>query len=207
MPYADVLLTIGGTVALGLLVPGPNLAVIAANAAVSRRAGFVAAFGAATGAMMLALAGSAGLVALLATEPGFAGLVQFVAGAALVGLGVRAVSQAAVLDLDPVAAERSGAPAAPFRTGLLTCLANPVTLTVYAGVFATLLPTSAPFWLRFAVVALTGLLSLAWYALIAATSSRLGSAARGLRCRQVAGLALGAALVVVGWRAVLRAIT
>jgi threonine efflux protein len=208
MAYGDVLLAVGGTLCLGLLMPGPNLAVIAAHAGLSRRSGYAAASGAAVGAVVLALVGMLGLTSVLATMPALAAAVEMAGGGLLVWLGLRAVSRAAVLDLIPSASSSSMLhSSAPFRTALLTCLSNPVTLTVYSGVFSSLLPPGVPLWVRCAVVALIGTMSLTWYAMVAALTGRWMGAASSVRWNQTLGVALGAVLLLIGWRAVVRALT
>ena len=172
-----------GVVAVIVVVPGPDMALVLQNGlARGRRAAVETALGINAGLLVWAVAAALGVAALLhASAPAFTALK--LAGAAyLVWLGVRALAAArrgasASAELRSRAAEDS-----PFRQGLLSNLLNPK----IALVFTTLIPqfvdpaepAAAQTLLLAAIFICMGLVWLTSYALLVA---RVGRALEALR--------------------------
>jgi RhtB (resistance to homoserine/threonine) family protein len=132
----DVLAFIG-VVAVIVVLPGPDMALVLQNGiARGRRAAIETAVGINAGLLVWAVAAALGIAALLhASAPAF--MVLKLAGAAyLVWLGLRALREAWRGSDDASAPHAAPRRASPFRQGLLSNLLNPK----IALVFTTLIP-------------------------------------------------------------------
>jgi RhtB (resistance to homoserine/threonine) family protein len=127
-----------GVVAVIVVVPGPDMALVLHNGLTrGRRAALETAVGVNAGLLVWAVAAALGIAALLrASAPAFTA-VKLAGAAYLVWLGLRALRDAWRGGSDPsVEAARRRRRTSPFRQGLLTNLLNPK----IALVFTTLLP-------------------------------------------------------------------
>lgn len=155
-----------------LLLPGPDfVGVLRATIAGGRSAGLRAAAGVAIGLTLYATAGLLGLSAILVRFEWLACAVRIAGGCYLVWLGIgllRSRGAGPADDPGPTPG-RGGA----FLFGLSVALTNPKAIVLFAGLFATSVGPATPAWVHATLVLLVGLLSLAWYALVA---SLLGAA-------------------------------
>ena len=132
------LLAFAGVVALIVVLPGPDMALVLQNGlARGRRAAVETALGINAGLLVWAVAAALGIAALLhASAPAFT-LLKLAGAAYLVWLGLRALAAAwrgtRAGTADPASSRRR---ASPFRQGLLSNLLNPK----IALVFTTLIP-------------------------------------------------------------------
>ena len=187
--------------ALVIVVPGPDMALVARYALLGgRRVAFVAGLGVVGGLAIWTLAASAGIAALLReSEPAFLAL-KVVGAAYLIFLGVQALR----------AARRRGGSGAPgaagdvprrraLRQGLLSNLGNPK-IAVF---FTTFLPqftarASFPSLLVLGLVFCT--LTLVWLVGYGAVVARAGDVLRRPRVRRALEALTGAVLIGFGVR-------
>jgi threonine/homoserine/homoserine lactone efflux protein len=196
------LLAFVGVVAVIVVLPGPDMALVLQNGlSGGRRAALETAVGITAGLFVWAAAAALGIAALLhASAPAFTALK--LAGAAyLVWLGVSALVQAWRGTTGDLVEVRPPQRASPFRQGLLTNLLNPK----IALVFTTLIPqfvepgagAVAQTLLLAAVFIVMGLVWLVSYALLVA---RVGALLRRPTVRRVLGAVTGVVLTALGVR-------
>jgi RhtB (resistance to homoserine/threonine) family protein len=199
------LLAFIGVVAVIVVVPGPDMALVLQNGLNrGRRAALETAFGINAGLLVWAVAAALGIAALLhASAPAFTALK--LAGAAyLVWLGLRALRDAWRGSADAPAESRPPRQSSPFRQGLLTNLLNPK----IALVFTTLIPqfvdagepAVAQTLLLAAVFICMGLVWLTSYALLVA---RVGAVLKRSAVRRVLNAVTGTVLTALGVRVAL----
>lgn len=188
--------------AVVILVPGPDMALVARNAIVGgRRSGIATGVGAVAGLCVWTLAASVGLAALLrASEPAFLAL-RLVGGAYLVVLGVRSLL---------AAIRGGGAKALPARgetrvrvsarQGLLSNLSNPK-IAVF---FTSFLPQFVPGGAAFVSLLTLGLvfcaMTLAWLVAYGTLVARAGDVLRRSRVRRAIEAVTGTVLLAFGLR-------
>jgi RhtB (resistance to homoserine/threonine) family protein len=194
------LLAFVGVVAVIVVAPGPDMALVLQNGlARGRRAAVETALGINAGLLVWAVAAALGIAGLLhASAPAFTALK--LAGAAyLVWLGLRAL--AAAWRGAPETAVEGRRRGSPFRQGLLSNLLNPK----IALVFTTLIPQfvdparpGAPQTLLLAAIFLAlGLVWLTSYALLVA---RVSEVLRRSAVRRVLNALTGTVLTALGVR-------
>lgn len=189
-----------GVVAVIVVLPGPDMALVLQNGlARGRRAAVETALGINMGLLVWGLAAALGIAALLqASAPAFTA-VKLAGAAYLVVLGARALREAWRGAEEPAA----GPPrkASPFRRGMLCNLLNPK----IALVFTTLIPqfvapgepAIAKTLLLAAIFVGMGFIWLTSYALLVA---RVGAALRRPAVRRISNAVTGAVLTALGVR-------
>jgi threonine/homoserine/homoserine lactone efflux protein len=189
--------------AILIVVPGPDMALVARNALVGgRRAGMATSAGSAAGLCMWTVAASVGLAALLrASEPAFLAL-RLVGAAYLFTLGARALWTAARGDGDDHV-ERLGrrdiAARVALRQGLLSNLANPK-IAVF---FTSFLPQfvlngHAAFPSLLALGFVFSAMTLVWLCAYGALVARAGDVLRRSKVRRALEGLTGTVLVAFG---------
>jgi threonine efflux protein len=171
MSYLPHLVVLAGVWALVVMSPGPDFVVTMSRAAGSRRAGLAAAAGIVMGTAIWASASAAGGGIVLARYQWAAEAVRYVGAGYLAWLGLRMIlhSGRAMPEADTGARLR-GAGAA-WRAGLLADLGNPKAAVFWTGLFAAVLPPTAPVTVRAAAVAVAVAVAAAWYSAVACTFS------------------------------------
>jgi threonine/homoserine/homoserine lactone efflux protein len=201
MTFANPLLGIAGTLALGAVSPGPSFVLVARTAAAhSRTHGLYASVGMGVGGVIFALAALSGLRALLAAVP-MLYLAMKVAGGAylfylgwLIWLGAR----------QPLASSAANAesthrtPWHAFSLALATQLSNPKTAIVYASVFSAFLPRVVPDGMLLEAPLTVFMIETSWYALVALGLSSPRARAGYLRCKAWVDRAAGGLMVLLG---------
>ena len=197
----DVLAFIG-VVAVIVVVPGPDMALVLQNGlARGRRAAVETALGINAGLLVWAVAAALGVAALLhASAPAFT-FLKLAGGAYLVWLGLRALGEAwrgTADSASPAAVRRKSS---PFRQGLLSNLLNPK----IALVFTTLIPqfvdpggpAVAQTLLLAAIFIAMGLVWLTSYALLVA---KVGAVLKRSGVRRALNAVTGVVLTTLGVR-------
>ena len=192
-----------GVVAVIVVLPGPDMALVLQNGlARGRRAAVETALGINAGLLVWAVAAALGVAALLhASGPAFT--VLKLAGAAyLVWLGLCALGQAWRGTPDD-SAERTarGRKASPFRQGLLSNLLNPK----IALVFTTLIPQfvgagESPFLQTLLLAAIFIGMGLVWLTSYALLVARVGALLKRSVVRRVLNAVTGTVLTAFGVR-------
>jgi threonine/homoserine/homoserine lactone efflux protein len=194
------LLAFVGVVAVIVVVPGPDMALVLQNGIVrGRRAAVETALGINAGLLVWAVAAALGIAALLhASAPAFTA-VKLAGAAYLVWLGLHALG-AAWRGRDDVSTVRART-RSPFRQGLLSNLLNPK----IALVFTTLIPqfvrpgeaVALQTLLLAAIFICMGLIWLTSYALLVA---RLGALLKRPGVRRLLNAITGTVLTAFGLR-------
>lgn len=195
-----MLLTITGALALAIMSPGANFALVTSVAlGASRRAGVMTGLGLALASMTWALLAVAGLGVVLRNLPWLHQALQWAGALYLVYLGMRMLEGArrpvktAVLD-KPVS------PGVAMRRGYLVSMTNPKAVAFYGSILALLIPGNAPHWVYEVTVALAALISAAWYCGVALLLSHAAVRQRFLRGKTAIEAVVGVSLLVLGSR-------
>jgi threonine/homoserine/homoserine lactone efflux protein len=180
-----------------LLLPGPDfVGVLRAATAGGRRAGLLAALGVAIGLASYATLGLLGLSAILVRFEWLAWAVRVAGGAYLIWLGI------GLLRAPAPTAEAGPEPARPTRGGLLfglsVTLTNPKAIVLFASLFATSVDALTPLWVLSVLIALVGLLALAWYALVACLLASGPAQRRLARARRAVDRVAGGCFLLFG---------
>ena len=191
-----------------IMTPGPDTALTIRNTLRGGRAnGIATAAGVASGQLIWVIATSFGLVAVLLASEAVFNAVRLAGAAYLIWLGIATLLGAARSE---TASGKGGGeptrvpPAAGFRQGLFSNLANPK----MAAFFASVLPQFAPEGQgMLSALVLLGLLftamAFSWLALYAAAVARAGEAFRRARLKRAIEGLMGATLVGLGARVAL----
>ena len=163
------LIPILAVLAIGIISPGPSFILVARTAvAVSRVAAISAAFGMATGAVLLAFAALLGLSALLHQIPSAYLALKFIGGIYLFYLAYKTwrgastpISIGANADASPKSLLRH------FWLAAATMLSNPKAAVQYGGIFAAMLPPSPSLPLTAALPVGVFTLEASWYLVVA----------------------------------------
>jgi amino acid exporter len=181
--------------------PGPNvLAVIGTSMAVGRASGIALALGVAAGSFCWALMTAAGLSALIAHYAAALTVIKIGGGCYLLWLSYKSFRAAAsVHDLE--AKTLSGATRSPFGyalRGFTIQMTNPKAALAWIAIISLGLQTGAPWWVGFAVVAGTSMLSVIIHCVYAvAFSTRVMVRAYG-KARRYVQATLGALFAFAG---------
>jgi RhtB (resistance to homoserine/threonine) family protein len=194
-------LAFAGVVAVIVVLPGPDMALVLQNGlAGGRRAAVETALGINAGLLVWAVAAALGIAALLhASAPAFTALK--LAGAAyLVWLGLRALV-AAWRGSPPAATAGQRRRARPFRQGLLSNLLNPKVALVFTTLIPQFVDPTRPALVQTLVLAAVFLcLGLVWLLSYALLVARVGELLRRPRVRRVLSAVTGAVLTALGVR-------
>ena len=167
MHYADSLIILTGVLALSMISPGPNFAIVTSTAIhVSRRAGVIGGLGLAAASGTWTVLTLAGLGFVIVHAAWLYTAIRIVGALYLIFLGAKMLWQAKKPAApDVAAAEQSEC--AIFRKAYFVSLTNPKSAAFYGSVLAVMLPPHAPLWFSAAVVAIAVLLSALWYCSVA----------------------------------------
>lgn len=182
MDHIGVLMTITGVLALSVISPGPNFAIVTSTTmTVSRRAGVLTGLGLAAASGTWAVLAMAGLGLLIAHAGWVHTAVQLAGAAYLIWLGARMVLGAR--KPPPASPGKAGAvgSAAAWK-GFLVSMTNPKAVAFYGSIFAVMVPVDAPSWVHVAIVIIAAGVSAAWYcglALLFSNSAVQSTFARG----------------------------
>ena len=197
-------LSAAGVLAVLVLIPGPDTAVVTKFVLTAGRGpGYLAAAGVVAGMLTWGVLTAAGLAALLAASASVYEVVKLAGAAYLVVLGLRMLWRAR---------RRTGAAGAampeghrhdrrPVRAGLLTNLLNPKAAVIYTSLLPSLIPHGANphVWLPL-LVATLAVLSLTWLTVFVTLAARSRSVLSRPRARQWLERVTGAVLIGLGLR-------
>ena len=201
MSYAATLIGLAAVHLAANASPGPNFLLLSRVAAgQSRSAGLTVALGLTVGAGIWAAMAALGLGALSAMA-WLQDTLRLIGGAYLVYLGLCIAWRAdGVFDS---AIQGGMVDWTSFRLGVMTNLANPLSLLFFGAIFAALLPPTLPTWVRIAAVAVIVADALIWYVALAFAFSL--PPVRQVYCRMKRRLdqLMGSLLAVFGVRLML----
>lgn len=152
----------------GAMSPGPNFVAVSHRATTGHRRDAMAfVCGVAVVNALWATITISGVSMLLAQVPSVLTVLRLLGSAYLVWFGVSLIRRAGQ-DLQPGASGRERPdPGSAFRSGMLTNLANPKSLTFYASVFSTVLPQDASVPTLMAMVSMVAMIAVLWYGAVA----------------------------------------
>jgi threonine/homoserine/homoserine lactone efflux protein len=198
--YFGVLMTICGALALAIMSPGANFALVTSVAlGASRRAGVMTGLGLALASFTWALLAVAGLGLVLRNLPWLHNALRWAGALYLVYLGMHMLEGAR----RPVKVVSQGEPVSALwalRRGYLVSMTNPKAVAFYGCILALLIPPRAPQWVYGATVTLAALISAGWYCGVALLLSHAAVRQRFLRAKTVIEAALGLSLLLLGGR-------
>jgi len=185
--------------ALLIVVPGPDMALVARNALFSgARGGVLTSLGSATGLVIWTLAASAGVAALVrASEPAFLAL-KIVGATYLVFLGVQALR--AVWRRDQTAIPPRTRSRRFYRQGLVSNLGNPKIAVFFTSFLPQFAPAGASFFTLLALGLVFSLMTLAWLVGYSVVVARAGDVLRRPRVRRALEGVTGVVLIGFGVR-------
>jgi RhtB (resistance to homoserine/threonine) family protein len=203
MRKVRVLIAFIGVVAVIVVLPGPDMALVLQNGlARGRRAAVETAVGINAGLLVWAIAAALGIAALLhASAPAFT-LLKLAGAAYLVWLGLRALTDAWRGTPDGSAEHRSPRRrTSPFRQGLLSNLLNPKIALVFTTLIPQFVDPDAPAVAQTLLLAsifiCMGLVWLTSYALVVA---KVATLLRRSVVRRVLNAVTGTVLTALGVR-------
>ena len=199
MDYLPQLLTIAGVLLLACISPGPDFVAVTSHALSSRRSGVRIALGIAAAITAWAAITVCGLVLILARIAWLYEIIRLLGAAYLVYLGVQML-WAARQPHGGAARLTAGTPHNAFRRGFLIGITNPKSAAFFSSLFAATLPATAPVWIYASVVAIAGVVSVAWFSALALMFS-LGHIQRGYQAaRRGIDAVMGGVLTLLGLR-------
>ncbi len=161
------LMVLTGVLALSMISPGPNFAIVTSTALnVSRRAGVIGGLGLAAASGTWTLLTLAGLGLVIVHAVWLYTAIRIVGALYLIFLGAKILWQAKK-PAAPEVARAEHSERAIFRKAYFVSLTNPKSAAFYGSVLAVMLPPQAPLWFSAAVVAIAVLLSGLWYCSVA----------------------------------------
>ncbi|MBI3451739.1 MAG: LysE family transporter [Rhodospirillales bacterium] len=196
-----------GAVPIGAASPGPSFIVVARTAiAFSRPHGLAAALGMGVGGVIYSGLALLGLHIVLA-QAGWLYLgLKLCGGFYLIYLAIGLWRSAAdPMEATAIAAHHAGGLGKSFSFALATQLGNPKTAIVYAGIFATLLPTEPSGWVFATLPPLVFSVEAGWYAVVAVAFSASRPRAAYLRSKRWIDRSAGVVLGALGLRLIVNA--
>lgn len=159
---------------IGIVSPGPAFLLVSrAAAGRSRSTAFGLSLGVAIAATAWAAAACFGIALVMAKFATLYRAIQIAGGFYLVWLGIGAWRAGAPQAADPPASTaRPQGTARAVLVGAALNLGNPKIVIFFTSIFVTLLPASAPLWVRLAATAIVGVQEAAWYVAVAFLFSR-----------------------------------
>ena len=198
MHFLQELLVLTGVLALSMISPGPNFAIVTASAInVSRRAGVISGLGMAAASATWTLLTLAGLGLVIVHLGWLYTAIRITGALYLLFLGAKMLWQAkAPAKPEMPAASLSGR--AIFRKAYFASLTNPKSAAFYGSVLAVMIPGDAPLWFSAAVVVIAALLSALWYCGVAVLLSTEAARRRFARGKAILDTAIGVVLMGLG---------
>lgn len=184
-----------------LMLPGPDfVAVVRSSMTHGTGAGLLTSAGVSIGLCFYATLSILGLSALLVEFQWLTWAVRIVGGSYLIYLGVKLwLSKPAQINLKSV---EKPARRKAFLFGFFVTLTNPKAIVLFASVFATAISPETPSWVMFVMIALVGLSSLVWYALVSLFMSSTPVMKRFEHMRHRIEKAAGVCFVALGGKVI-----
>jgi threonine efflux protein len=200
MNYVDSLMVLTGVLALSMISPGPNFALVTSSAInVSRQAGMIGGMGLAAASGTWTVLTMAGLGLLIVHIHWLYAAIRIVGALYLIFLGAKMLWQAKK-PAQPDAAEPLVGSGAIFRKAYFVSLTNPKSAAFYGSVLAVMLPAHAPLWFSAAVIAIATGLSAVWYCGVAFLLSTEAVRRRFARIKAGLDAVIGVVLMGLGAR-------
>jgi threonine/homoserine/homoserine lactone efflux protein len=203
MTYFQSLLVLTGVLAIGMISPGPNFALVTSAAInISRRAGIVTGLGLAAAPATWTAFVLGGLGLFIIHVGWLYTAIRLVGAVYLIWIGARMVWGARA----PIKAGRSARPAGAWptwRRAYLVSMTSPKSAAFYGSILAVMIPANAPAWFYGAIIVIATGLSGLWYCGVALLLSTAPAKRAFAKCKSVLETVMGAFLIVIGGRLLL----
>ena len=200
MNLANNLLVLTGVLALSMISPGPNFALVTSSAVnISRKAGVIGGLGLAAASGTWTLLTLAGLGLIIVHAYWLYTAIRIGGALYLIFLGAKMLWQAR-RPSQPGAAEPLTDGRALFRRAYFVSLTNPKSAAFYGSVLAVMLPQHAPLWFSAAILAIATGLSALWYCGVAFLLSTAAVRRRFARLKTMLDAVIGVILMGLGAR-------
>ena len=198
MNYTDSLIVLAGVLALSMISPGPNFAIVTATAIhVSRKAGVIGGLGLAAASGTWTVLTLAGLGIVIVHAAWLYAAIRIVGALYLIFLGAKMLWQAR-RQAAPELRQAEHSEGAIFRKAYFVSLTNPKSAAFYGSVLAVMLPPHAPLWFSVSVVVIAVLLSALWYCCVAFLLSTEQVRRRFARIKTLFDTVIGVILMGLG---------
>ncbi|CDY77620.1 Threonine efflux protein [Caballeronia glathei] len=199
--YIERLLALSITYSVTCVVPGPDFVNVTSHALAARKSGMLAAAGVALGCSIWSTAAAFALDFLTTGLAPFNHIIKICGASYLAYLGLRAALRA----LGPNAARLKTTATeaghwASFRRGFTTDMTNPTLIVFFGSLFATILPSDAPAWVRCAAICIVTLIAGIWHLAVAMLFSAQRTLSVYMKIRRPTDIALGIVLIGLGLR-------
>ena len=200
MTYLQSLLVLTGVLAVSMISPGPNFAIVTSAAInLSRRAGIVTGLGLAAASATWTALVLGGLGLIIVHVGWLYTAIRLVGAVYLIWIGARMLWEARA----PMQAMRAKVPArgwATWRKAYFVSMTNPKSAAFYGSILAVMIPVHAPVWFYAAIILIATGLSALWYCgvviLLSTAPARRGFA----KGKSVLETVMGVFLIGIGGR-------
>jgi hypothetical protein len=203
MSYLQNLLVLSGVLAVGMISPGPNFALVTSAAInISRRAGVITGMGLAAASATWTILVLGGLGLFIVHIGWLYTAIRLVGAVYLIWIGIKMVWHART----PIRAEKAVAPArawATWRRAYLVSMTSPKSAAFYGSILAVMIPPNAPPWFYGAIIVIAAGLSGLWYCGIALLLSTAPAKRAFARCKSALETVMGVLLIGIGGRLLL----
>jgi threonine efflux protein len=202
MSYLQNLLVLSGVLAVGMISPGPNFALVTSAAInISRRAGVITGMGLAAASATWTILVLGGLGLFIVHIGWLYTAIRLVGAVYLIWIGIRMVWHARA----PMA-EKAVAPAyawATWRRAYLVSMTSPKSAAFYGSILAVMIPPGAPLWFYGAIIVIAAGLSGLWYCGIALLLSTAPAKRAFAKWKSALETVMGVLLIGIGGRLLL----
>ncbi len=200
MTYLQSLLVLTGVLAVSMISPGPNFAIVTSAAInLSRRAGIVTGLGLAAASATWTALVLGGLGLIIVHVGWLYTAIRLVGAVYLIWIGARMVWEARA----PMQAMRATAPArgwATWRKAYFVSMTNPKSAAFYGSILAVMIPVHAPVWFYAAIILIATGLSALWYCGVAILLSTAPARRGFAKGKSVLETVMGVFLIGIGGR-------
>ncbi|MGE6388688.1 LysE family translocator [Pseudomonas sp. NPDC078416] len=185
----------------GVIIPGPNFVAVAHKAVSATTAhALMLVAGIVVVNLFWATCAILGIGAVFSLLPWLAFVVKCLGAGYLVWFGMRLIFASGKPPTLNARAGQMPSLRSAFKQGVATNIANPKSVAFYAAIFSAAAPSHVEFETLAAMLAMVGLVSSAWYALIATALSRPRIAGAYASKKKAIDRVCGAVIVMLGVR-------
>jgi len=204
LSYLTVLLSVMAVHMVVLVSPGPAFLIVTQTSiGHSRRQGVLTALGVSCATFLWSSAALLGISLFLETTAWLYQGMKLLGGAYLIYLGVESWRHAGKKPNPKVEMSLISSGWRSFRVGFITNLTNPKAVIFFSSIFASLLPSQLPLWMRAAAAGVVVFDALWWHVALAFTFSTRPAQQLYAKAKRALDLFAGGFLILVGARLML----
>lgn len=171
MNELSILATLAGVHLIGLVSPGPDVALVVQNATQhGRKTGVMIALGLSCGILIHLILSLTGISYLVKQQPFIFNLLQLIGGSYLLYLGIGALRSVLANQASTLSQSTSsvlGNKRQAFTKGMMTNLLNPKALVFFISLLSSLIPASMSASGKVSAALILGSISLIWFSCLA----------------------------------------